>query len=75
MPTDRAPADGEPAAREDPKAPCAAAWRSWLPFVVKPLRRGILIFALVLIIEYLVRARAARGQQGPEPAIGRTPPG
>jgi uncharacterized protein (TIRG00374 family) len=28
--------------------------RSWLPFVVKPLRRGILIFALVLIIEYLV---------------------
>jgi uncharacterized protein (TIRG00374 family) len=29
-------------------------WRPWLPFVVKPLRRGILIFALVLIIEYLV---------------------
>jgi uncharacterized protein (TIRG00374 family) len=28
--------------------------RSWLPFVVKPLRRGILIFALVLIVEYLV---------------------
>ncbi len=28
--------------------------RSWLPFMVKPLRRGILIFALVLIIEYLV---------------------
>jgi uncharacterized protein (TIRG00374 family) len=28
--------------------------RGWLPFVVKPLRRGILIFALVLIIEYLV---------------------
>ncbi|HXO23279.1 MAG TPA: YbhN family protein, partial [Streptosporangiaceae bacterium] len=26
----------------------------WLPFVVKPLRRGIVIFALVLIIEYLV---------------------
>ena len=28
--------------------------RSWLPFVVKPLRRGILIFGLVLIVEYLV---------------------
>jgi uncharacterized protein (TIRG00374 family) len=54
MPTDRAPADGEPAAREDPKAPMRGSWRSWLPFVVKPLRRGILIFALVLIIEYLV---------------------
>jgi uncharacterized protein (TIRG00374 family) len=54
MPTDGAPADGEPAAREDPKAPMRGSWRSWLPFVVKPLRRGILIFALVLIIEYLV---------------------
>ncbi len=29
-------------------------WRSWLPFLVKPLRRGILLFALLLIIEYLV---------------------
>jgi uncharacterized protein (TIRG00374 family) len=29
-------------------------WRSWLPFVVKPLRRGVLIFALVLVVEYLV---------------------
>jgi uncharacterized protein (TIRG00374 family) len=29
-------------------------WRSWLPFVVKPLRRGIVIFALLLVIEYLV---------------------
>ena len=28
--------------------------RSWLPFVVKPLRRGVIIFALVLIVEYLV---------------------
>jgi len=28
-------------------------WRSWLPFVLKPLRRGIVIFALLLIIEYL----------------------
>src|SRR3984893_18729830 len=29
-------------------------WRTWLPFVLKPLRRGIVIFALILIIEYLV---------------------
>jgi uncharacterized protein (TIRG00374 family) len=29
-------------------------WRSWLPFLLKPLRRGILLFALLLIIEYLV---------------------
>ena len=28
--------------------------RSWLPFIVKPLRRGVLIFVLLLIIEYLV---------------------
>ncbi len=29
-------------------------WRSWLPLIAKPLRRGIVIFALVLIVEYLV---------------------
>jgi uncharacterized protein (TIRG00374 family) len=29
-------------------------WRTWLPFLVKPLRRGILLFALVLVVEYLV---------------------
>jgi uncharacterized protein (TIRG00374 family) len=29
-------------------------WRGWLPFLVKPLRRGIVIFALLLVIEYLV---------------------
>ena len=28
--------------------------RKWLPFVVKPLRRGIVIFVLLLIVEYLV---------------------
>ena len=28
--------------------------RSWLPFMLKPLRRGILLFVVVLIIEYLV---------------------
>jgi hypothetical protein len=29
-------------------------WRTWLPFLVKPLRRGIILFALALIVEYLV---------------------
>jgi uncharacterized protein (TIRG00374 family) len=29
-------------------------WRAWLPFFVKPLRRGVVIFALLLVIEYLV---------------------
>ena len=31
-----------------------AAGRSWLPFMLKPLRRGILLFLMVLIVEYLV---------------------
>jgi uncharacterized protein (TIRG00374 family) len=30
------------------------SWRSWLPFVVKPVRRGIVLLLLVLVIEYLV---------------------
>jgi uncharacterized protein (TIRG00374 family) len=54
MRTDRAQPAGEPGAHEDPKATIRSRWRFWLPFVVKPLRRGIVIFALVLIIEYLV---------------------
>src|SRR5580693_7653497 len=54
MRTDRAQPAGEPGAHEDPKATIRGRWRSWLPLVVKPLRRGIVIFALVLIIEYLV---------------------
>jgi uncharacterized protein (TIRG00374 family) len=54
MRTDRAPPAGEPGAHEDHKATIRSKWRLWLPFVVKPLRRGIVIFALVLIIEYLV---------------------
>jgi uncharacterized protein (TIRG00374 family) len=29
-------------------------WRQWLPFLVKPVRRGVLIFVLLLVIEYLV---------------------
>ncbi len=29
-------------------------WRTWLPFVIKPLRRGVVIFIVLLVIEYLV---------------------
>ena len=54
MRTDRDQPVGEPGAHEDPKATIRSRWRLWLPFLVKPVRRGVLIFALVLIIEYLV---------------------
>jgi uncharacterized protein (TIRG00374 family) len=30
------------------------SWRTWLPFLVKPLRRGIVLFVIALVIEYLV---------------------
>ena len=29
-------------------------WRGWLPLMVKPLRRGAVIFVILLIVEYLV---------------------
>jgi len=29
-------------------------WRIWRPFIAKPLRRGVLVFAVLLVIEYLV---------------------
>jgi hypothetical protein len=29
-------------------------WLNWLRFLVKPLRRGVIIFVLVLVVEYLV---------------------
>ena len=54
MRTDRDQPVGEPGAHEDPKATIRSRWRLWLPFLVKPVRRGVLIFALVLVIEYLV---------------------
>jgi uncharacterized protein (TIRG00374 family) len=51
MRTDRAQADDQ--ADGEPRPP-RGRWRLWLPFLVKPLRRGIVIFALILIVEYLV---------------------
>jgi uncharacterized protein (TIRG00374 family) len=29
-------------------------WRLWLPFLVTPVRRGVIIFVLLLVVEYLV---------------------
>ncbi len=29
-------------------------WRTWLPLLVKPVRRGVIILVLVLVVEYLV---------------------
>jgi uncharacterized protein (TIRG00374 family) len=29
-------------------------WRGWLPVIARPVRRGVLIFIVILIIEYLV---------------------
>ena len=29
-------------------------WKGWLPLLVKPLRRGVILFIIVLIVEYLV---------------------
>jgi uncharacterized protein (TIRG00374 family) len=29
-------------------------WRGWLPLLVKPVRRGVLLFVVALIVEYLV---------------------
>jgi uncharacterized protein (TIRG00374 family) len=40
-------------ARETPPAR-PLGWRGWLPVIARPLRRGVLLFLVVLIIEYLV---------------------
>jgi uncharacterized protein (TIRG00374 family) len=52
--TDRAQASGEPGPPAARKAGWFSRMRTWLPFLVKPLRRGVIIFALVLVVEYLV---------------------
>jgi len=40
----------------DPSTPISRwrRWRIWLPLLVTPVRRGVLIFVLLLVIEYLV---------------------
>ena len=42
---------GEPG--PGPRGP-AGRWRSWLPRLVKPVRRGALLIILALVVEYLV---------------------
>jgi uncharacterized membrane protein YbhN (UPF0104 family) len=62
MPSDRAQPGQQPDAdpgplddrRHDWRDHWRGSWRAWRPFVVKPLRRGIFIFVLLLVIEYLV---------------------
>jgi uncharacterized membrane protein YbhN (UPF0104 family) len=46
-PDDEPPADGAQRARW-------RALRTWLPFLARPLRRGVLVCVLLLIVEYLV---------------------
>ena len=53
--TNRKPKDDIAAGSERPGG--RGLWargRKWLPFVVKPLRRGVLLFVVLLIVEYLV---------------------
>jgi uncharacterized protein (TIRG00374 family) len=56
---DRKPGDdgGDAAVGSEQRGTWRGWWRrlrKWLPFLVKPLRRGIVIFVVLLIVEYLV---------------------
>jgi uncharacterized protein (TIRG00374 family) len=48
--------DADGAATSGPDSPRGRwrRWRPWLVLLVKPARRGVIIFALLLVIEYLV---------------------
>jgi uncharacterized protein (TIRG00374 family) len=57
MRTERPQANGEPGRDAAPESAWRdrwQRWRTWLPFLLTPLRRGVLIFIVLLIIEYLV---------------------
>jgi uncharacterized protein (TIRG00374 family) len=57
MQTDPAKAGRKPDTGIDASRGWRGWWRrlrSWLPFLVKPLRRGIVLFIIALVIEYLV---------------------
>jgi uncharacterized protein (TIRG00374 family) len=57
MRTDPAKADRKPGADAEASGTWRSrwrGWRTWLPFLVKPLRRGIVLFVIALVIEYLV---------------------
>jgi uncharacterized protein (TIRG00374 family) len=42
-----------PGTENTPRKP-SRGWRGWLPLIAKPLRRGVLLFIILLIVEYLV---------------------
>ncbi len=52
--TDWAQASDEPGSEPERGSGWFSRLRTWLPFLVKPLRRGVVIFVLLLVIEYLV---------------------
>ena len=52
--TDGAQASGGPGPQPERGSIWFSRLRTWLPFLVKPLRRGVVIFVLLLVIEYLV---------------------
>jgi uncharacterized protein (TIRG00374 family) len=52
--TDGAQASGGPGPQPERGSGWFSRLRTWLPFLVKPLRRGVVIFVLLLVIEYLV---------------------
>ena len=57
MRTDPAKADRKPGLDTGRSGRWRRWWRrmrTWLPFLVKPLRRGIVLFIIALVIEYLV---------------------
>jgi len=57
MRTEQPRANGEPGRDAAPESAWRGRWqrwRTWLPFLLTPLRRGVLIFIVLLIIEYLV---------------------
>jgi uncharacterized protein (TIRG00374 family) len=54
MRTDRAQPGQRPDADPGLRDNWRSRWRAWLPFLIKPLRHGVIIFILLLIIEYLV---------------------
>ncbi len=47
------PAEAVAEIENTPRKP-ARGWRGWLPLIAKPVRRGVLIFIILLIVEYLV---------------------
>ena len=52
VPPERRPWRRRRAGETPPDRP--PGWRGWLPVIARPLRRGVILFIIVLIVEYLV---------------------